>query len=198
MPAIFLSLILLQLNFRILFKHSSSSPSMRIAKHFICIPYHLIYLAIVLCLFCFTQSISFSHSLPFRLYSHSICIVVMCLWIVDACTNFDVMCMPRSLVHFVSKQHFLYVELTHFLTTGSFSLQVLTQYTASTNSVGSFGTIAACMHMKYIWTYIYEYRHKYSTPFSISRHLLSILVFYIPRKIKITTAFSAYSTISRP
>lgn len=32
--------------------------SMRIAKHFICIPYHLIYPTIILCLFCFIQSLS--------------------------------------------------------------------------------------------------------------------------------------------
>lgn len=137
---------------------------MRIAKHFICIPYHLIFfLAIVLCLFYFTQSLSFTLSLyPFFFLSHtpilSVLSLCVCESLMHAPTFYVVVYMQHSLVHFVLEHHFLYVEVTHFLTTGSFSLQVLTQHTVLQNSVGSFSTIPACsMHMKAIYTYLYIY-----------------------------------------
>lgn len=115
--------------------------SMRIAKHFICIPYlsSNYIMSILLYTISFGRSFFASthpHSLSLSLYP-SLSLYHRYVYVGRWCMHQSyVVCMPRSSVHFISQHHFhflLYVELTHFLTTGSFSLQVLTQHAHGTN-----------------------------------------------------------------
>lgn len=72
--------------------------SMRNAKHFIL--YHSIYLAIILCLFCFIQSLSVARLLA--------PILVTCVCVSRWCMHQSyVVCMLHSIVHFISEHHFI-------------------------------------------------------------------------------------------